>query len=78
MIEYRIEARRGGKWVGAHAPNNCYTKTIKERQDAERELKKIKDAWRRYKEKWAGYIEIDNLPSEFRIVSREVTKWKEV
>ncbi len=78
MTEYKAEMLKNGKWFAAHAPNcgGAYIKTDKRK--VEEHLEWVTQRWseNEAQAKRLGYYDARYYPTEFRIVSREVTEWK--
>ena len=77
MKEYKVEMFQSGEWVGGHAPNYDGTIIHKDFRAALVDMNQIKLTWKNkelpYISKWFTL----NAPTDFRVVSREVTEWTE-
>ena len=80
MTEYMAQMKKNGKWLAAHAPNNGGAYIKPDRKKVEDMLEWIMYRWEEYgaQNKRLGLYDPKYYPTEFRIVSREVTEWTEV
>jgi len=82
MKEFTVKMKIRGKWFSAHSPNTCNEIVKNSKQEAEDRLVEIKQRWDSYKERDKKHFPEDfneeHYPTEFKIMSREVTEWKDV
>lgn len=75
MKQYTVQMKINNKWVSAHAPNNLIKTLKNDKQAILKNYNAIKESWHDYSNKYNG--KLINPPTDFRIVSRNVTEWTE-
>ena len=74
MKEYKVQALEKGKWIVARIPFCGVCKTMYSISEANDFIVRCKEEWEKaVRENKDNY---SFVPTDYRIVSREVTEWK--
>lgn len=75
MKEYKIEMLMKGEWKRARQPWGILPAgDVKTKKDADKLIKKTKKLWEEFDRRFDGKY---SIPSGYRVLSRQVTEWKE-
>lgn len=82
MTEYTVMMKVRGKWYFAHSPNNCIKRTTLSKDKITEQLEAYATRWDEKKEQDKklnpNNFDEDYYPTDFKIMSREITEWTEV
>ncbi len=78
MKEYKVQmfANGEGGWVFARLPfGESFKKVFSDKGKAKDALNTCKQKWDKYKKDFPRHAKDSHNPTDFRILSREVTEW---
>lgn len=76
MIEYKVEMFQHGQWVVARKPFGGMCYSVRKKEYALRFIENCKKDWQYVVNDKIEYLK--DMPTDYRIMSREITDWKEV
>ena len=76
MKEYKTQMLVKGAWIFARKPfGGVFSKPFYDKEKAKEALDECIQRWEQYKKDFPKYAKDSNNPTDFRIMSREVTEW---
>lgn len=69
--EYKVQMKVDGEWKNGRRPNTGKSRIFTDKDEAKRHAYYLKNRWVEYGEIWNDV----KVPTDFRIVSREVSDW---